>query len=339
MGWAMLIAGIIGIITGGSLLHGRYFLDGFIFLSLAIFLLVGLRSVKEQERWVIELFGKYLMTLKPGIRWIFPGAMKVRAKLGIWEQTIPLFVKPIKIDFKDGSATPQGANAFVRVNSPDDPYSVRGDKPRTGVFRAIYNIKNWRIAIEELAENASRSYLNSLTINVGLTEKGAGFDLTNKFPGEEQERIKNALSDWGWELTRITITDLDLEKELVEARGRVQIQEKQAEAAKYEREKIARETVGALVQMMAEATGIEFKDMQKKVGQDSELQKEIMIFAQELITRQMSIKGKSLSDIRVSGGGGSIEQGLLTIIAALKEGREDRTKKEKEEDKEEGGAE
>ncbi len=174
----------------------------FIFVIVAvivIFVLIGVKAVQQQERRLVEFFGKYIRTLKPGLGWILPGLMKIRASISTWEQTIPLFETPVTVDFQDGSATPKGAEVFVRIKNPDIPYDAGDGKMETGVYRAIYEIKNWRTAIRDLVENAIRSYLNSLTIDKGITKKAAGFDLTNRFPKKEKERITNALDIWGFE--------------------------------------------------------------------------------------------------------------------------------------------
>lgn len=285
-----------------------------------VFFLAGLTIVREEERFVIELFGSYWKTLKPGLNWIFPWIMKVRAVVSIWEQTIPLFETPIKIDFKDGSATPKGAEVFVKIKSPDIPYDA-GGKTQNGVYRAIYEIKNWRTAIRDLIENALRTYLNRWTIDEAITMAKAGYDLAtldphSGLPNKEIVRIKEVLAGWGFELLRITILDFDLDPELLKARGEVQKRKREEEVAKHEKKIRALETMGALIEMLAESTGKTTKEIQEEIKTSPEIRQKIEGFAEELITRQMSIKGRSLTDIRVSGGG-DLENSLLRLITAL----------------------
>ena len=290
---------------------------GVIVLVAIIFLIAGLKQVQQQERFIIERFGRYQATLRPGLRWIIPGIERVRAAVSIWGIRIPLFEEGIKIDFADGSATPKGSEAYVQIQNPDTEYDPGDEKNETGVYRAIYEIENWRVYIRDLLENAIRSYLNGLTIDEGITQKCAGFDLRNKFPPEEITRITEALDRIGFKIVRITIEDFDLEPELVKARGEIQIRKRAAEAAQYERERRARETIGALIQMMAEMTGKTFNEVQTEVTANTELQGRLRVFSEEIVTRQMSIDGKALTDVRV-GGAGDLETVFLRLIAAFR---------------------
>lgn len=93
---------------------------------LVVWVLSGIRYVPQGERWPVELFGRYCWTLTPGLKWYLPGTMRIRAKIDVRDQKIPLFESPIKIDFQDGSAIPKGAEAIVRVKSPDERYGPPG---------------------------------------------------------------------------------------------------------------------------------------------------------------------------------------------------------------------
>lgn len=294
-----------------------------VILALAVVVIAlalsGIRIVRQQERWIIELFGRYHRTLQSGLNWICPWIMRVRAKVPIWELMLPLFEQPIKIDFRDGSAVPKGAKVFVQVKNPDAPYPPVGKLGRemTGVERAIYEIQNWRIATQELMENALRSYLNGLTIDEGITMGRAGYDLKNSLPNDEVDRISAVLAGWGFEFPRITVQDFDLSEELLRARETVQIRQREAEAAQYVRQRRAQETMGALIQMMAESTGKSPQEVQTEVENDPALKARLRAYGEELIARRMSLDEKALIDIRTAGGG-DLEQVLLRLIAALK---------------------
>ncbi len=298
---------------------------GLVVLASIVFLLKGgFKSVPNQERWVVEMFGKYICTFKPGLNILIPWVERVRAAIPVWELTIPLFVPPIKIDFKDGSATPQKAQAFVKIKNPDTPYEAGDGKKETGVYRAIYRIDNWREAVRGLIENAIRSHLNGLTIDDGITEKGAGFDLKNKLPEKEVERIQSALDGWGFEFMRVTVEDFELDPEIIKARGEVQKSQREAEAAEFKKKEMARETIGAFVQMIAEATGKKFEDVQKEIASNKKMREKLLKFAEDLIVRRMSIDGKALRDVRVSGGGGDLEQIILRILSVYRGSHEDK---------------
>lgn len=284
-------------------------------LTAIVILAPGFKRVQQQERIIVERFGAYLRTAQPGLQWIIPLADKVKRVVPTWRVRIPLFEQETKIDFIDGSAFIRGAEGYVQVKNPDTEYDAGDGESKTGVYRATYATDDWEIYIRDLLENAIRSYLNGLTIDRGITQKGAGFDLKNKFPPKEVERITGALDLIGFGLDRVTIMDFDLDAPLLRARGAVQIRKREAEAAEYVRDRRAIETIGTLIQMAAKATGKTAKEVQAEIVASPELRERLRAFGEDLVTRQMSIDGKALTDIRVNGADG-IERTLLNIAAA-----------------------
>ncbi len=87
--------------------------------------------------------------------------------------------------------------------------------------------------------------------------------------------------------------------------------------AEREAEKRAGETIGAVLNMMAMATGRTRKEVQAQINKNTRLRKEFREFCQDLIHRKMAIDGKSYLDIRVTGAEGA-EKSLLELIAAWK---------------------
>ena len=324
MGWVIAALGVLGILTGAWFITEEFFIIGAILIIVSGWILSGLRTIQQQNRKVVELFGRYFMTLRPGLQWVLPGLMKFRAEIAVWEQRIPLFEKPIKIDFRDGSATPKGSTVFVRMESPDQAYDLPGETAEfNGVYRAIYLIANWKTAIRDLVENALRSYLNGLTIDEAIATARAGYDLASPPPGveglpnHELERIRGVLSGWGFELMRITITDFDLEPDLVTARGEVQKRLRASEAARHEATIRAMETTGTLIAMMGEYLGLAPDQVRQRIAADPALQNRFQTVAEELVSRQVSIAGKALTDIRVTGGD-DLASGLMAVITAIK---------------------
>lgn len=292
-----------------------------IILGLVIWVLAGIRILPPYERCPIEFLGWYLWTWGPGPHWHLPGVQRIRAKVDIREQEIPLFEfeRPVKIDFRDGSAAPKEAEGWVRIKDPDVRYGPPGSlrKEMSGVERAVYEIGTWRKAVKDLLESTLRSFLNTLTIDEGITLARAGFNLKNNLPEKEQERLRDVLSRWGFELMQITVMDFELEQRLVEARGGVHISQREAEAAEHIRVRRARETIGTVIQMMAESRNKKTAEIQELINTDPNLQKEFITLSKDLIKRQMAIDGKSYVNIQVEGAQG-VEKLLLELLAAWK---------------------
>lgn len=277
-------------------------------LILLVLFFGGLTIVPPEKRYVVEILGKFYDVLQPGLQWVCPFFMKIRAECETWEQSIGLFTEPIKIDFVDGSARLKGVYAFVRLCSPDVPYEVPGfptitGGPETGSFRAIYEVDDWGARIKELLENASRSYLGSLGLDDALKEGKGGYNLFegDRIPADEGNRIKDKIKAWGWELTKLTVTDFDLDESIIAARDRLQKARREADAAELEILTRSRETIGSLVQMFSDATGKPVDEIKEEINGNPEFRDKILLLAQDLVIRQMSIDGGALVDVRGSG--------------------------------------
>jgi regulator of protease activity HflC (stomatin/prohibitin superfamily) len=289
MGWTMLFFSLGLILFGGFLVLNKLTVLGLVLIGVGIFSLLGLKKIQEQERAVVELFGKYFMTLKAGLQWLLLGAMKERASIDIWEQQIPLFSdQEAEIVVRDGTVVPKDAKVFVKLMSPDNPYndppdpekpaSEKADLPvskkkMSGVYRAIYKTPEWPEFIEDLIENALRSHLGQFEIDDLVIEGKGGFNLADHqedvgLPNKVIEKIEARLAIWGWELLRITVTEFQLTPEEAKARQDIQIQKKEAEAAKYRAEQEAEETGGAVVQMFCKMTGRPRKDVEEELKKD-----------------------------------------------------------------------
>ncbi|MBZ9578249.1 SPFH domain-containing protein [Patescibacteria group bacterium] len=116
---------------------------------------------------------------------------------------------------------------------------------------------------------------------------------------------------------RLIVKEIKLPKELEKALPRVDKERLEAEAAPYEAEQRAEETIGSVIQMMAKATGKSVKDIQETIKRSTKLNKEFRELSKDLIQRRMAIDGRSFLDIRVEGAEG-LERSLLNLIAAWK---------------------
>lgn len=81
----------------------------------------------------------------------------------------------------------------------------------------------------------------------------------------------------------------------------------------------AKETVGSLVRMLSESTGMTSAEVQAKIRDSTELSKELLDLSADLIKRIMSLDHGALIDVRVDAGQGNAQSELLGgIIAALR---------------------
>ncbi|MDO8470974.1 MAG: SPFH domain-containing protein [bacterium] len=261
--------------------------------------------VHQENRAVIERFGKFNRVLKSGLYFILPfGIEEVRVNMPVWQMTMPLFPSSIQIDFKDGgSAAPVGAEAWLRIFSPDTEYSVDGDTPRNGVFRALYGVANWRTATQAAAEHALRGYLGTQLLEdiLQTTDAQTGFDLLTLLAQHQGDELKKVFRGLGFEVLRITVQDFNLGPEVLAARRGVMESQRQADATIFQRRTRSQETMGAVVQMVADAVGKTYEETQQWLAQHPEQWQQVIDLATKLVLRQMSVDGKALHHFVVEG--------------------------------------
>ncbi len=239
------IAGVVLILLGGYV-----WMLPVICLGLPMgFLISSLRSIAEEERWIIEVFGGYCITKGPGLVSVLPVVMKAREAISVWEQRYALFKREIKIDFLNGSATPRDVYVYVQCNEEEDP-----DAPR----KMVYEIKNVKDAMKTLVESGLRTFWNGLGIDTGikfgrgasnLLEEIEEIEDLRKLTEEEIKQIEaeerevsrpearatlearsgkawiddlqGAAKKWGLKIIKITVGDWDLDKTIIQARENV----------------------------------------------------------------------------------------------------------------------
>ncbi len=153
----------------------------------AFFVIRNFYKVPEEERWLIEGFGKYYRTAGPGLIWLCPLLDKAKAYISVWTQKYRLFEKTIKIDFIDGSAVPKEAYVYVQADMEN---TKRDRGPEGAPYKMVYGVEDIKGAVVSLIENAVRSHLNSLTIDQGLTGGRGGYNIAEKLPPNDKNGIE-----------------------------------------------------------------------------------------------------------------------------------------------------
>jgi len=193
----------------------------------------GFKRVTQEERLLIETFGRYDGVKGPGLVFVLPFIQKVRACLLLWEFPIDLFPENPRIDFKDGgTAELIDPKVWLKIKGEDEK------EKEESMVKMVYNVQNFELAVRELIENALRSYLNSLTIEEVIEKRRAQESGSSLWWANVRQFYKNkqkenelveTLENWGLEVVRITISDFSWDKKVVAARERVFDTEKQLE--------------------------------------------------------------------------------------------------------------
>ncbi|UCE74858.1 MAG: slipin family protein [Methanomassiliicoccales archaeon] len=176
-------------------------------LVIVLFLLSGIRVVKEYERGVIFRLGKFQGVKGPGIFYILPifdSMQKVDLRV------ITVDVPPQEAITKDNVTAKVNAVLYYRVSSPKT---------------AIINVENYRLAISEAAQTTVRSIIGQYSLDELLKNR----DMVN----QRLSKILDEMSDpWGIRVTNVETKDLMIPESMQRAMA------KEAEAEREKRSRL-----------------------------------------------------------------------------------------------------
>ena len=177
------------------------FLVLFILLVLTMF-----KILREYERGVIFLFGKFWKVKGPGIIIVFPGIQKM-VKVSL--RTVVMDVPPQDIITKDNVTVKVNAVIYFRVLDSQ---------------KAIIQVEDYLYATSQIAQTTLRSILGQSTLDDLLSNR-------EEINAHLQRVIDEQTEPWGVKVANVEVKNVDLPQEMQRALA------KQAEA---ERERRAR---------------------------------------------------------------------------------------------------
>jgi regulator of protease activity HflC (stomatin/prohibitin superfamily) len=181
----------------------------FIILPLVALLLSGIRIVRPTHKGLIERLGKYKKLAEPGFHWIIPMVDRLFL-VNITEQMID--AEPQEIITNDNLNASVDAQVYFRVKSDED--SVKG---------STYDVDNYQYQIVNLARTTLRNIIGTLTLKSANSERG-------KINMELHETLNKETKDWGIEIIRTELKQIDPPPDVQETMNKV---------VKAENEKIA----------------------------------------------------------------------------------------------------
>lgn len=184
----------------------NYVIIGFFVL---IIFFAGIRIVRPTHRGLIERLGKYYHFANPGFHWIIPIIDKMY-QVNVTEQMVD--AEPQEIITNDNLNASVDAQVYFRVKSDED--SVKG---------SIYNVQNFKYQIVNLARTTLRNIIGTMTLKSANSERG-------KINAELYGTLHTETQDWGIEIVRTELKQIDPPKDVQETMNKV---------VKAENEKIA----------------------------------------------------------------------------------------------------
>lgn len=181
----------------------------YIIIPIVIILIAGVRIVRPTHKGLIERLGKYHKLALPGFHWIIPLVDRLFL-VNITEQMVD--AEPQEIITNDNLNASVDAQVYFRVKSDED--SVKG---------STYDVNNYQYQIVNLARTTLRNIIGTLTLKSANSERG-------RINMELHETLHNETKDWGIEIIRTELKQIDPPADVQETMNKV---------VKAENEKIA----------------------------------------------------------------------------------------------------
>lgn len=184
---------------------------GYVYLISAIvfIFLIGIRIVRPTHRGLIERLGKYNRFANPGFHWIIPVIEKMY-QVNVTEQMVN--AEPQEIITNDNLNARVDAQVYFKVK--EDEANVKNSQ---------YQVNNYQWQIVNLARTTLRNIIGTLTLKSANSERG-------KINAELYKTLHQETMNWGIEIVRTELKEIDPPKDVQETMNKV---------VKAENEKIA----------------------------------------------------------------------------------------------------
>ena len=169
----------------------------------------GVRLVRPTHRALIERLGRYRRFGKPGFNWIIPVIDRM-TQINITEQMVD--AQPQEIITNDNLNASVDAQVYFKVRNDEE--SVKSSQ---------YNVNDYQAQIVNLARTTLRNIIGTLTLKSANSER-------DKINDELLKTLAAETLNWGMEIVRTELKEIDPPKDVQETMNKV---------VKAENEKIA----------------------------------------------------------------------------------------------------
>ncbi len=194
----------------------------------------GIRVVPQSEKYVVERFGRLRSVLNPGLNIIVPFLDRVAHKISVLERQLPTSRQDAITS--DNVLVAVDISVFYRITEPE---------------KTVYRIKDVDAAISTTVAGIVRSEIGRMELDQVQSNRSS-------LIGAVKQHLADQVDDWGIEVTRAEILDVNLDEatrsamlqqlnaerarraQVMEAEGRKRAVELQADADLYAAEQIAK---------------------------------------------------------------------------------------------------
>ncbi len=196
-----------------------------------VFTLLAVRIVPQSQKYVVERFGRLRAVLGPGINVIIPLIDRVAHKISILERQLPTMTQDAITS--DNALVQVDTSVFYRITEPE---------------KTVYRIRDVDAAIQTTVAGIVRSEIGKMELDQVQSNRGQLITAT-------RQHLADQVDDWGIEVTRAEILDVNLDQatraamlqqlnaerarraHVTEAEGKKRAVELQAEADLYAAQK------------------------------------------------------------------------------------------------------
>lgn len=166
-------------------------------ISLALFVLLavwlGVRIVPQSEKHVVERFGRLRAVLGPGINFIVPFLDRVAHKISVLERQLPTAQQDAITT--DNVLVKVETSVFYRIVEPE---------------KTVYRIRDVDGAIATTVAGIVRSEIGKMELDQVQSNR-------NELTAKIREQVAAMVDDWGIEVTRAEILDVNLDDQTRQA--------------------------------------------------------------------------------------------------------------------------